>query len=93
LRNLVLTSSSRIWFLNTVTGLYGQYLRSARVRDAAEENEDDWKTRKLICDLVFVCTYMLSYRSFSHAAYDIFNLTWFREPVLCAAGLSAAFIG
>jgi len=26
-------------------------------------------------------------------AYDIFNLHWFREPVLCASGLMAALIG
>lgn len=46
---------SRIWFLNTLTGLYTQYLRSRRSRDPTEEREDEWKTRKLLCDLVFVC--------------------------------------
>lgn len=27
-----------------------------------------------------------------HAAYDIFNLTWMKEPVQCIVGLTAALI-
>ncbi|KAL1410951.1 hypothetical protein Q8F55_001894 [Vanrija albida] len=72
--------ANRIWFLNTLSGLWNLHVKARTTnRSQSEKTQDEWSRTKYLCDLVFV-------------SYDVFHLTWFKEPVQCATGLTAAFI-
>ncbi|TXT13594.1 hypothetical protein VHUM_00961 [Vanrija humicola] len=72
--------ANRIWLYSTLSGLWNLHLKARKKnRTQSERTQDEWARTKYMCDLVFV-------------SYDVFNLTWLKEPVQCAAGLTAAFI-
>lgn len=48
---------SRVWFFNTVTGLYGLWLKSGTRRSDSEKRADVIQRQKYLCDLTFVCEY------------------------------------
>lgn len=82
--------SNRFWLLTTVIALYRLHVKTIpRIRAVSKENESygdspdilraEWTNRKLLSDLIFV-------------SYDVFDLSWLREPVQCLSGLTAALI-
>lgn len=50
-------TGSRVWFFNTVTGLYGLWLKSYTRRSDSEKRADAIARQKYLCDLTFVCEY------------------------------------
>ncbi|BEJ12321.1 hypothetical protein CspHIS471_0207810 [Cutaneotrichosporon sp. HIS471] len=71
--------ANRVWFYSTVTGLCSLWAKQGTRRTESEKRADDLQRQKYLCDLVFV-------------SYDIFNVSWMKEPVQCCVGLIAAII-
>lgn len=101
----LLTTVLDLWKIYTKTPRRSTADEHAR-EDLQLQAETRSTTYKLLSDLVFVCESLRS-RHDAHTssrrlgfesllttqlAYDVFHLTWIKEPVQCGAGLVSAFI-